>query len=418
MSTTKKRLTAEVISPQEHLHTFLSYMPNPDRILRDTGESMDTYREMLLDGRLRSLLKLRKTSVLNYPWRLTAGEPAAEPIADRVRDFLDNRNLYHEMLEMLSAIELGYSVTEVVWELREGWWVPAKLKGRKQERFRFSPAGGLVYLSPSGDRPLEETYKFIVHRHDPPAENPYGDAVLKQCYWPWRFKKAGWRFWMTVAEKFGVPTVLAIFETADEGEAAERATMLAESLAGIQGDAAVGLANVKSVQALEMRGNVGDFRSLIDAANTELSYAITGQSLATGEAEYGTRSQGEVHETVLREFVKSDARALAHTIQETLIEWMVDLNFGPDAPRPRFSFELEDYAPWSTVKEAIEVGVPVSRGDLYDRYGLPRPKDEEDAYLAAPQPLGGSPVLSDGFFFRSRATPTSGRYAIARPSTD
>lgn len=411
MSVSKKQLQAEIITPQ-HFHGFMDYMPNPDELLSEIGESIDIYRSMMLDGRIKSLLTLRKTAVLNNNWRVVAGDEGSERIAEGIREALQRRNLYHEMLEMLSAVDFGFSVTEVVWELRAGWWMPAALKSRKQERFRFSPSGELVYAGPYGERKLTEPYKFIVHRHDPQPENPYGEPVLKQCYWPYKFKRAGWRFWLTVAEKFGVPTVLAVFETSDEEEAASRASMLAESLAGIQGDAAVGLANVKEVKALEMHGNVSDFRTLIDAANTEISYAVTGQSLATGEAEYGTRAQGTVHQEVMDELVRSDARALAHTIQETLIDWMVELNYGPDAPRPRFEFELEDYANWEIVKGAMEAGVPVSRDDLYNRYGIPRPKSDEDSFAQAPQPPGGMGMQladDDGFFLPRRRYRILGR---------
>lgn len=412
MTPNKRQLTAELIQPRQ-FHGFLDYMPNPDELLTQTGEEIGVYRSMLLDGRIKSLLTLRKTSVLNNPWRIVPDEKGSEEIAVRISEVLKRRNLYHEMLEMLSALEMGYSVTEVIWELKDGWWMPARLKSRKQERFRFSPRGEIIYRGPYGDQKLAAPYKFIVHRHDPAPENPYGEPVLKQCYWPWKFKRAGWRFWLTVAEKFGVPTVLALFETSDEDEARRRAAALAESLSGIQGDAAVGLANVQSVQAMEMKGDVSAFRSLIDAANTELSYAITGQSLATGEAEYGTRAQGSVHEGMMDELERSDARALAHTIQETLIDWIVELNWGTDAPRPVFEFELEDYANWEIVKGAIERGVPVSRDDLYNRYGIPRPKSEDDSFVverSGPGGAGGTglelsePIQGerDGFFLPTR----------------
>src|SRR5690606_37663777 len=100
------------------------------------------------------------------------------------------------------------------------------------------------------------------------------------------------------------------------------------------------LGNVKDVKVIEMAGRVSDFRVLIDTCNTEISYAITGQSLATSEAEFGTRAQAEVHETSFGRMAKGDALALTGTLQQ-LIDWMVELNFGPDMTAPKGMFDLE-----------------------------------------------------------------------------
>ena len=346
-------------------------MPNPDLLLEETGETIEIYRKMLLDARISSLLELRKTMVLNFPFHLKPGDETqkAKEIADFVSKCLERLNCYQEFKELLSALEFGFAVSEVIWELKNGYWIPKALKSRKQERFGFRPDGTAVLivdpLKPL--RLLNEPYKFIIHRHSPQAENPYGNSVLKQCYWPWMFKRAGFRFWMTAAEKFGVPTVLAIFETDDEDKA--RAQMLAEALSSIQNDAAVALANIKHVDTLEVKGRLSDFKVLIDCCNNEISYALTGQSLATAESKYGTKAQAEVHEEMLKRSAMGDAKELAWVLNRTLISWIVELNFGKDAPVPIFEFELDR-------------GVPVSRQALYTKYNIPEPINTEDAFVS------------------------------------
>ena len=292
----KAVLAAEVISPlAAKLAAFTEFMPNPDDLLSDTGQTLEIYEKMKLDARISSLLDIRKADILNYPYYLVPGDdnPQAQKITDFVGKTIKALNLYQEMKELLSALDFGFSLSEVIWSLQDTW-KPVALKNRKAERFMFKPDGTPVLLNQSQKTVLDEHYKYIVHRHNSGAENPYGNSVLKQCYWPWVFKKAGWRFWLTAAEKFGVPTVLALFETDDEDKARERAKMLAEMLSGIQSDAAVALANVKEVDTLEVKGDLTSFKTLIEACDAQISYAITGQSLASSEGQYGTRSQAEV----------------------------------------------------------------------------------------------------------------------------
>ncbi|MFZ5998217.1 MAG: phage portal protein family protein, partial [Nitrospirota bacterium] len=338
----KNVMAVEVISPfVAKMGAFLDYMPNPDEVLEETGLALDVYRKMLLDARIVSLLEIRKAEVLGFPYFLLPGNttPEAQKIADDVSSILKRVNLYQGLKELLAAMDFGFALSEVVWEPPvNGRWYPRGLKSLKQERFLFKPDGTPVLVERGIKKPLDDPYKFIVHRHNSAAENPYGSAVLKACYWPWIFKKAGWRFWLTASEKFGVPTVLALFDTDDEEKARERAKMLAEMLSGIQSDAAVALANVKEVTTLEVKGDLSSFHVLIQACDTQMAYAITGQSLATNEAKYGTKAQGEVQEKKEQSITKGDARQLAYTLNETLISWITILNYGPDAPRPRLEF--------------------------------------------------------------------------------
>ncbi len=419
-STEKKILVSEVVSPYAwQLGQFLLYMPNPDEMLTETEQNIRIYREMLLDARLSSLLDIRKAEALNYPSYVQPGNdtPKAKEIAAFVSDILQSMNLYQELKELLSCLDYGYAFAEVVWKdpaTQGGKWIPDSIMNRRPERFGMRPDGTPVLIE-VGIIPLMDPYKYIVHRHNVMAENPYGSSVLKACYWPWIFKKAGWRFWLTAAEKFGVPTVLALFDTEDEEKARERSKMLAEMLSGIKNDAAVALSNVKEVTTLEVKGDLTAFKTLIDACDQQISYAITGQSLASGEGLHGTRAQALVHKQVLKLLTSSDAKQLAKTLSNTLLAWITELNFGTGAPKPMLTYDLDDYASWEIISEALDRGVPVSRSAMYTKYNIPEPTDEKDSFTipeafrktATPitsdgQESTGSTTLSDGFFLRTR----------------
>lgn len=371
-------LSAEVSSPYSGLFKFFDYMPNPDELLKDRGETLGLYKRMLLDPRIYSLVELRKSLALSRSYSVICEDTK---MADFIYGILEKMNIREVAKNLLSALEYGFSVCELIWKIEDGLYVPHEVKLRDPERFSFDYQGRLYWTTDGIRRRLEEPYKFIAHRHGG-LESPYGSSILKQCYWPWMFKNAGFRFWMITAEKFGVPTVIAIFESDDEQRARERARELAEALSGIQSDAAVALGNVKEVDTLEVKGNLESFKTLIDACDNQIAYAITGQSLASAEAQYGTRAQAEVHERMFQAIAIQDAINLAHTLNDTLISWIVELNFGSDAKKATFTFDTDEYAPWEVVKEAIEAGVPVSKKILYLEYGIPEPEDEDDAFIS------------------------------------
>lgn len=379
-----KNLNVEIIKLDE-FERFVGYMPNPDELLGEPGRSIPVYREMKLDGKIDSLLNLRKDMVTSFSWHLEQGE-SSDQVYSFVKDNLPGRlHWERDLRELLSAIEYGYSVSEVIWEQRGGYWIPRHLKSRRAERFRFNTDGTPI-LASSGTV-LDQPYKLLIYRNSPEAENPYGTPILSRCYWMWKFKQAGLEFWLSATEKAGVPSIIALFESMDERRAAEKAQEISLALTDVSSGSGAALANVKEIKTLEMSGVLKDFQVLINTCNAEMSYSITGQSLATQEAEFGTRAQATVHQDTLYNLCRGDAVSLAHTMQD-LIDWMVELNFGADVPAPRGGFDLSNRATFEEVMNAIERGVPVSRRLLYDRYGLPEPSDEEDAFIG--QSSGGA----------------------------
>jgi len=378
----EKLLTARVIRVEDTFSSFLGYMPNPDEILRDTGERISVYREMRTDPRIKSLLKVFKSMALSYPVNLKQGT-SKEAVFSYCKETLSQSLFYRLEKRLLSAVEYGFSVVELVWSLADGEWVPADMVLRKPERFVFDAEGGLKYRSGSGELVdlYEQPYKWLVYRHDKDAENPYGTSALKSCYWPWKFKKAGAQFWLMAAEKFAVPSILALFDTTEpEDRIRERALRLSELLSTVQSGSGAALANIRDVKLLSAPEKVSEFRTLMDWCDTQMAYGIVYQSLAVQEAEYGTRAQAEVHRDVLSSVAKAECIEMAEVLQR-LVDWVVVLNFGPEEVSPQVEFDLKEKATWQQVMEALDRGVPVSRDAIYGRYGIPEPVSEEDAFV-------------------------------------
>lgn len=374
-------------------------MPNPDALIKGKGIRFDTFREMLLDGTISGKFDQLFSWVLTKKLRIVATSDKSKVAAETVTQALKNINIDRLLSEMLTATQFGYAVQEVVWKDPKetgGAWIPDRITGRNQERFGFGYDGQLKYNSNGMLADIDEPHKFIVTRHGYTNENHYGTPLMSKCYWYWMFKKAGFRFWVTAAEKFGVPTVVALFESQDETKQGETAEYLAGELSKIQNDAAVALANVDSIQTLEASGNAqGMFKDFIDICNAEMSKAITGETM-TSENGGGTGSfaLSNTHADTLDVKAQNIANEIAEVLQNTIVSWITWLNHGFDAEVPTVKLEDESEASWEMTIDAIDRNIPVSLQAIYDNHNIPQPKDEKDAFVK-PESSGGMFGFSD-----------------------
>lgn len=393
----KAILTARFIRPDDYFGSFLGLMPNPDEILRDAHEALGVFRAMKTDPRIKSLLKVSKSALLNFPLLIDQAKAS-----DAVYDFVVNQALehikpYQVAKRLLAAQEYGFAVAELVWEQTDGWWLPKDVVARKSERFGFDQEGRLK-LRQHGELVdlYAQDYKWLVHRHDKEAENPYGSSVLSACYWAWKFKRAGAEFWILATEKFAVPSILALFESQDSPDRTrERAMELADMLMQTQSGSGAAMANIKDIKEIGASDKISEFKTLMDWCDTQIAYGIVYQSLSVQEAENGTRAQATVHQGTFNDAVKGDCRDLAETLQ-LLLDWIVILNFGEDEPAPRIMFDLDDYAGWEQVRDAIDRKIPVSMQALYSKYGLPEPEDDGDAFVKPDAPAMGFGLSDPG----------------------
>lgn len=385
---TKKELTTQVIT--DNVLNFLSYMPNPDDVASGTFDSYETYRKMRSDPRIKSLLGKIKTLTLNLPMHIVQGEAD-----DKVFDFIKNlplfRNMQKKMKRMLSSLDYGFSVSELIWKIDGGTYIPDNFITRKPERFHFNYNWDLFLNSFGGTKKLNQDYKWLIMQHDPDDENPYGTSVLRCVYWAWMFKQAGYDFWLQATEKFSVKSLVALFQAdGDENTIRTRASEIAQMLMGISSGSTAAVGNVQSIQDISMSGDLSHFKELVEACDVQICYGLTGQAIATSTTNGGSLALGEVQADLMFEDCKGIALELQSVLQK-IIDWTCELNFGADTVTPQIVFDVEKRATFDQVLQAIDRKIPVSRSALYSYYALPEPTDEDDAFVRE----DGGMMLSD-----------------------
>ena len=389
--TTKTELQSQIVT--DNVLNFLSYMPNPDNIAGGTFDSYETYRKMRTDPRIQSLLNtVIKPGVLNFPLHIEQGESDTK-VYEFVKSLKLFRNMNKKLKRILSGLDYGFSVSELTWKINGAEYIPDNFITRKPERFSFDYDWNL-YLNNTGRKLLNQDYKWLIYRHDPDDENPYGTSVLRSVYWAWCFKEAGYDFWLQATEKFSVKSLLALFECDGDDETIRtRANEIAQMLMGVTSGSTAGVGNVREIKDIGMTGDLSHFKDLVEACDTQICYGLTGQAIATSTTDGGSLALGKVQSDLIYNDCKNIALELQGVIQK-IIDWTVELNFGADTITPQFVFDVDRRASFDEVMKAIDHKVPVSKSSLYSYYGVPEPKDEKDSFV---MPEQSAVMLSDSF---------------------
>lgn len=392
----KNSVTAQVIDLNS-FRSIASYMADTEDWLMSVGEREEVFQKMRDDSRIESLLQERKMRVLQLYGSFTAtGNKKVDLACKKILSFNTFYNLNNILL---NAVPFGIAACEVKWKFTGGWYVPYDFTPIPRTALSFPRVSGIDFMTPvisSQNIKLDDSRKFIVHRNCDGELSQWGRPVLRSAYIFWKFKQLGVRFWASAAEMVGVPSILALFDAKTEPEAKERAEQLTGALKNWESGSSGAFGNVK--QIVQVQSQINDFNTIVETCDREIAYAITAQSLSTNEGTYGTRAQSDTHIQTFDTIIKGDAYLLQQSDQQ-LVRAFVELNFSGE-PAPKYDIDSSDFASWETIRDAINLGIPVSLSALYNKIHLPQPESEKDSFVKQQPSFGFSDNGKDDFFFR------------------
>ncbi|MCX7736551.1 MAG: DUF935 domain-containing protein [Candidatus Kapabacteria bacterium] len=339
----KNNLFSELVSRenQEFLFRIMNHLPNPDKILRKTGKTIEAYRDLKNDPHVWSCIQSRKSGLLGLEYTIAQNNSRAEVVKfiEEVFNSLDINQIQRDILE---APLFGYQPMEVMWRQSEGqrqYLVPTDIIAKPQEWFFFDIKGNLKFKKsgvPDGVSP--PPMKILNVQYEPSYLNPYGHSLLSKCYWSVTFKNGGIKFWVNFTEKYGMPLILGHYT---RGASSDEIQKLADVLADMAEDSViVSPSDIKiEMQEAVRYSSISLYKELIKFCNAEISKAILSQTLTT-EIEMGSLAASQTHFKVRKEVILSDIKLVERTLNK-LIQWIVELNFG-NVPSPSFKIILND----------------------------------------------------------------------------
>lgn len=376
---TGKPITQEIATIERDITRvfFGNVLRNEDDTLLTRGgaNGLKIYDDIARDGHAGALIDKRIRAVISRPWEV---RPASESRKDKkaaelVKAAYEGLKFNRICSEMLDATLKGFSVGEVMWELRDGLVLPKDVLWRNQRRFCFDLKSQLRLLTRENPTDGEELpgRKFIVHRYGS-KNGPYGLGLGHRLFWPVFFKRKGITFWLIFCDKFGSPTAVGKYPAG--ADANEQKKLLA-ALRAISQDAGIIVPDGTLIELLEAArsGSIDTYEKLARYMDEQMSETYLGETMSTTAAGAGLGStQADVHNEVRIEVAKSDDESLGETLDDTLSRWIVEYNMpGAGVPKVVRNFEApEDLAKRAARDKTLtEMGFEPDEQYILDTYG-------------------------------------------------
>jgi phage gp29-like protein len=365
---------------------------------------------------MAGLWEKRVKAVLSLPRFIRAADssPAAEETALFVRTALSQIPLrVVPISNTLEAILKGVAINEVMWERvargpLAGAWLPVDLIDRPMWRFGWSQSDKTLHILSNRLRfePLPAPpMKFQVLTYGT-KDNPWGRALCDRLYWVWYLKKHASKYWALFVERFAQPLAKGTYpyKPGQEATNKEHQDRLLAILSAIRTGTAIALPEGLDVAFLEAtRGGDASYAAFLSWLDRAEALLLLGEVDTSGLAKGpGSFAKSQVSNEVRLETVDHDAHLLGSFETDTLIRWIVLLNFGPDAPIPRSVYDSTD-APdrdqrMRGISLALNDGVAVPEGYYRMTMRVPAPAEGEPVVARAP----AIPSLASASFPLSR----------------
>lgn len=321
---------------------YLGLLMPKDEILKEYSgiKGLEIYSEIERDAHAFSVLHKRKCAPLSHPVEY---EPAStkridKKAAELVKDVME-RTLDHLWIGLGDSILKGFSVSEVLWGVVDGMFLPVEFKLVDQRRFCFmeneNKRGGWELRLLTQEAPLTgievPARKFIVHTSGSKDGSPYGIGLGQKLYWPAFFKRTLSRYWLQHTERFASPTIAGAYPSGFTKEEVDDFMNRLED-AGRRG--AMAFPEGMDVKALLQASSGDAYERAIRYWDEETSKAVLGETLTTTMGNVGSYAASQTHNEVRLELASSDSDLLCATLTPTVVAWIVELNC-PGAKPPR-----------------------------------------------------------------------------------
>ncbi|HVS00492.1 MAG TPA: DUF935 family protein, partial [Thermoanaerobaculia bacterium] len=300
---------------------------------------------------------------------------------------------------ILEAIIKGVAINEILWERMPrgplaGAWLPVDVIDRPMWRFGWSAVDKSLHVvaNPGRIAPVPAPpMKFQVLSYGT-KDNPWGRALLDRLYWVWFLKRHASKYWSVFVERFAQPLVKGTYPYKPDQDLLnkEHEDRLLAILNTIRTGASIALPEGLDITFLEAsRGGDASYFSFVSWLERAQALLMLGEVDTSGLARgAGSFAKALISNEVRLETVQHDAHLLGSFESDTLIRWMVLLNFGPDAPIPKSLYDGTDAADRSQrmqgISRALNDGVAVPLGYYRMTMRVPAPLDREPVVERSP----------------------------------
>ena len=322
--------------------------PNDDLLIQKGGNrALVVYQRLLYDEQVQSCFRKLLQEVTSRPWYIQqySDKPGDLAVRDYVAEVLEEMNIDDLYTGMAEAMITGFSVGEIMWKKTKRGVVPFDVRMRDQRRFVFQEeqdaATGFTMRCLTFNRMFEGVElpqrKFIVSRYWVSHNgDPYGAALGRILYPLVKFRRRAIESYVLYGDRYATPTAVA---KAPLSASTRELDTLYGHLSNLSQETAMILPEGYELEFVVPSGSPEVFKNLIEYIDKEISLVICGEDEA-GQAESGSRASSQVANTIRVVRASELSEMLSQTLSQTLVRWIVDLNFGTDVAAPYLSREF------------------------------------------------------------------------------
>ena len=322
--------------------------PNDDLLIQKGGNrALVVYQRLLYDEQVQSCFRKLMQEVTSRPWYVQqySDKPGDLAVRDFVAEVLEEMPLDDIYTGMAEALITGFSVGEIMWKKTKRGVIPFDIRMRDQRRFVFQEeedaVNGFTMRCLTFNRMFEGVElpqrKFIVSRYWVSHNgDPYGAALGRILYPLVKFRRRAIESYVLYGDRYATPTAVA---KAPLSASTRELDTLYGHLSNLSQETAMILPEGYELDFVVPQGSPEVFKNLIDYIDKEISLVICGEDEA-GQAEAGSRASSQVANTIRVVRASEISEMLSQTLTQTLIRWIVDLNFGVDVAAPVLTREF------------------------------------------------------------------------------
>ncbi len=326
--------------------------PQDDLLMQKGGpQAFNIYQRLLFDSNVQAAWLKVSQEITSRELVVDAASDLAGDIA--VKDFVEEQLKDLPMDEifrgLMEAYVTGFSVGEVMWRRTASGIKAYDIRMRDIRRFRFeeqedADMGFTMRMVTRRDMYKGEelpSRKFVVFRYWSQANgDPYGCGLGRILYPLVKFKRRALESQLLYSDRFANPTAVA---TAPLAATQSEIDTLYNHLSNLSQETALILPEGYNLEFINPAGSPDTFTTIRDSIIKEINMLITGED-ETGNADAGSRASSEVALQVREVRAKEISELICENLNESLVRWIVDLNYGTNvvAPKIRRDFKVEE----------------------------------------------------------------------------
>ena len=322
--------------------------PNDDLLIQKGGNrALVVYQRLLYDEQVQGCFAKLVQEITSRPWYVEqySDKPGDVAVRDFVSEVLEEIPLDDIYKGLAEAIITGFSVGEVMWKKTKRGVIPFDVRMRDQRRFVFQEKEdaqtGFTMRCLTFNRMFEgvelPTRKFIVNRYWVSHNgDPYGSSLGRILYPLVKFRRRAIESYVLYGDRYATPTAVA---KAPLSASTKEIDTLYDHLSNLSQETAMILPEGYELEFVTPSGSPDVFKNLIDYIDKEISVLICGENEA-GQAEAGSRASSQVANVVRVVKASELSEIISQNLTQTLIRWIVDLNFGTDVAAPVLTREF------------------------------------------------------------------------------